>query len=46
MIHSKTWAHLKLEISVQTQPIFWHLFVSANVSTKILTKADVVSACE
>jgi len=36
MIHWTTWAHLKLAVSIQTQPILtWHLSASANVSAKV-----------
>jgi len=47
MINSRTWAHLKLAVSIQTQPILtWHLSASASVSAKALTEVDVVSTCD
>jgi len=43
MIHSKAWAHLKLAVSIQTQPsLTWHLSASASAS---LAEVDAVLTC-
>jgi len=47
MIHSKAWAHLKLAVSIQTQPsLTWHLSASTSASVKALAEVEVVLTCD